>query len=128
MRKTNLSRIGCISILFLLYGCGGASNNASSDNAEEEEVVIAGSATLSWVAPTSRADNTPLAANELGGYKVYSGPSPQALTLLSDITDTSITEYVADGLSPATYYFAVTAYDSNGEESGLTPILSKTID
>ena len=43
-------------------------------------------------------------------------------------TDTAgITRYVIDNLSPATYYFAMTAFTSAGAESERSTVLSKSV-
>ena len=90
-------------------------------------VVSDNMATLSWMAPTSRTDNSPLSILQLGGYKVYSGSSENNLTLIATITDNSITEYTATNLENGVHYFAVLAFDSNELESDLSNVDNKTI-
>ncbi len=85
------------------------------------------SALLSWTAPSSREDDSPLTLSELGGYKIYSGTNPNSLTLLVTLADSSLTSYRDENLSPATHYYAITAYDSDGVESVLSAVVSKTI-
>lgn len=87
-----------------------------------------GSASLSWVAPTTRVDGSPLSLSQIAGYRVYRGTSSGNLTLLRDLNDGSLTSYTATGLAAATtHYFAVTVYDSNGNESGYSAVVSKRI-
>ena len=89
--------------------------------------VESSSAILSWTPPTTRSDLTPLPYSEIGGYKVYTGTDPNNLTLLVNISDSSLTEHIITNLAPATHYFAVTAYNVDGVESELSGTVNKTI-
>jgi len=77
------------------------------------------------VAPTGVAkltwDVTPSVAT---GYKVYYGSSPKNYS--SSIAVGMVPSFTVN-LPPGTYYFAVTAYDSSGNESGYSNEVSKTI-
>ncbi len=87
-------------------------------------VAFSGVATLSWNAPTANADGTPL--NDLAGYKVYYGNSSG--TYSQNISVGNVTTYIVNNLSEGlTYYFAVTAYDTSGNESGYSNEVSKII-
>jgi hypothetical protein len=71
-------------------------------------------ATLSWNAPTKNADGTPL--TDLAGYGVYYGTSSHNYS--KNVNVGSETTYKATNLQLGVpYYFAVTAYDSSGNES-----------
>ncbi len=80
------------------------------------------SATLSWQAPSTNADGSPI--TDLAGYKIYYGTSSRQYTNSSDVG--SNTTGTIQGLSAGTYYFAVTAYDSYGNESGYSNEVTKT--
>jgi len=84
-----------------------------------------GTATVSWVPPTYRTDGTPL--TDLAGYKVYYGTSSGNYTRQIVIENAGVTTYVVEGLTPATWYFATTAFDSDGGESDFSNEASKTI-
>ncbi len=87
-----------------------------------------GSAALSWVAPTTRVNGSPISLSEIAGYRVYQGTSDGNLRLLQDLNDGSLTSFTATGLAAATtHYFAVTVYDYSGNESGYSAIVSKKI-
>jgi hypothetical protein len=85
-----------------------------------------GSTLLSWQAPTQRVDGTPLGAS-LAGYRIYYGQSPSNLDQTITINSVGITSHVVSNLTPATWYFAATAVDTNGIESGYSNIGAKTI-
>ena len=83
-----------------------------------------GSATLSWDAPQTYVDGRPL-GDALGGFKVYYGTSSRNYAHVVDAG--KVTTYNVTGLPPATYYFAVTAYDRSGNESDYSNEVSKEI-
>jgi hypothetical protein len=87
--------------------------------------VANGSATLSWLPPTQRVDGSAL--TNLAGYRIRYGTSPDRLVSAIDIPQPGITSAVIDNLPPAKYYFVMSAYDADGNESANTPAVAKTI-
>lgn len=87
--------------------------------------VQTGSATLSWTAPTLNEDGSPL--TDLRGYRVYYGTSSNNLSSVLDVGTSGVTSTVVENLSPATWYFAVKAYNTSNVESSFSNIASKTI-
>ena len=86
-----------------------------------------GSATLSWVAPSSRADGTPMSLSELAGYGIYHGTDANQLSLLVNFQDPTATTHTVSSLPAGTHYFAITTRDVYGWESPKSKVLSKTI-
>lgn len=84
-----------------------------------------GSATLSWTAPTSNEDGTPL--TDLAGYRIRYGTSLGSYPNQVQIPNPGITTCVIENLPAGTYYFVATAYDSSGHESQFSGVVSKTI-
>lgn len=84
-----------------------------------------GGATLSWQAPTQNTDGSTI--TNLAGYRIVYGTSAAALTQTVEISNPSVTSYVVDQLTSATWYFAVKAYTTAGAESSLSNVASKTI-
>ena len=84
-----------------------------------------GSATLSWTPPTLNEDGSPL--TNLKGYRVYYGTSASNLSTVLDIPTAGVATAVVENLSPATWYFALKAYNTSNVESSLSNIASKTI-
>ncbi len=83
----------------------------------------AGDATLSWDAPTTNADGTPL--TDLAGYNVYYGTASGVYGTPIDVHN--VLTYKVTGLSEGLKYFAVTAYDTGGNESCYSNEVSKKI-
>ena len=84
----------------------------------------AGSAGLSWTAPTTNTNGTAL--TDLGGYKLHIGTASRSYTQNIDVG--KLTNYQASNLTDgSTYYFAVTSYDTAGLESGYSNEVSKVL-
>ena len=84
---------------------------------------LAAQASLSWTAPTTYTDGTPI--TNLGGYKVYTGTASGSYSQNVDVGN--VTSYTLSGLNDGTtYYFAVTAYDATGDVSGFSNQVSYT--
>jgi len=109
-----------LALAFLtLSSCGNGGGGTST-----QEEGGPGTATLSWDAPTTNADGTPL--DDLVGYKIYYGTSSGNYTESIDVGN--VTNYqVKDLLSGTKYYVAVTAYDATGKESDFSNEDSRTI-
>jgi Putative Ig domain len=84
-----------------------------------------GTATVSWTAPTENTNGTAL--TNLAGFKVYYGTSASSLTQVAQVANAGATNYVVSGLASGTWYFAVTSYTTDGQESALSSTSSKTI-
>jgi len=123
--KTHYKLILVILVSVLLSACGGGSSGGSGDNRDNGGDT--GTASLSWIAPTTRTDNSYLSPTELQGYRIYYGTSADSLSMLVDLNDSSITEYTISSLPSGSYFFSVTAYDANGTESGYSNIVSKDV-
>jgi hypothetical protein len=87
--------------------------------------VQTGSATLTWTPPTLNEDGTPL--TNLKGYRIYYGTNSASLGMMIDIPNPGVTSAVVENLSPATWYFALKAYNTANVESSMSNIASKTI-
>lgn len=84
-----------------------------------------GSAMLSWNPPTQNTDGSAL--NNLAGYRVYWGTSQDSYPNSVTIPNPGLASYVVDQLTPAQWFFVVTAYSSNGVESGYSNVASKQV-
>jgi hypothetical protein len=89
------------------------------------QAIATGSATLSWTPPTQNTDGSPL--TDLAGYKLRWGTSLGNYPSVVTINNPGITTYVVENLTPNTYYFVATAFDTSGNESSPSNAASKTI-
>jgi len=90
-------------------------------------VIIAIGLLLTWKAPALAADAilswNANSESDLAGYKVYYGTSSGNYGNPIDVGNQ--TTYTVTGLTGSTYYFAVTAYNTSGTESGYSNEVSK---
>ncbi len=87
--------------LFLLAGSGS---------------LLAADVTLQWDANTE---------TDLAGYKLYYGTAPGVYG--TPIIVGKVTTYTLTAVQPGTYYFAVTAYNTSGAESGFSNEVTTTV-
>jgi Fibronectin type III domain len=124
--KNKLSRMGpLMAIAFLLSGCIDPGADPASATSTGSASDGSRTATLSWDAPTSNNNGTPL--RDLAGYRIYYGSSPEDLSHTVQIGTVGLQTYVIDDLEAGTWYFAVRAVADNGTESTLSDIAVKTI-
>jgi len=83
------------------------------------------SATLVWTPPTENNNGTVLTT--LAGYHIYYGTTPELGQTLT-VSNPGLARYVMTGLTPTTWYFAITAYDKAGHESDRTLVESIVAD
>jgi hypothetical protein len=100
---------------------GSSSTTAPPTSTPTSSTVV----TLGWVAPTQNSNGTPITG--LAGYKIHYGTASQDYTQVVSISNPSLSRYVLDSLSSGTYYFAITAYNTQGVESPLSGEISTTL-
>ena len=87
--------------------------------------LVVGSATLSWIPPTTNEDGSTL--TDLTGYKIHYGTSPGSYTSVIPV-NLGLTDYTINNLTgPDTYYFVMTAVNSTDTESVFSNEVSKII-
>jgi len=84
-----------------------------------------GSATLSWTPPTLNTDGSPL--TDLAGFRIYYGTASRQYSASVTIPGKAISSAVIESLAPATWYFAVRAYNTSGVESDYSSEARKTV-
>ncbi len=85
-----------------------------------------GTAALSWSPPTTNTNGT--AVVPLTGYHIHYGTSQGAMNKSVAVSGASTTSYELTGLTPATWYFAISADAADGTRGPESSIGSKTID
>jgi hypothetical protein len=100
-------------------GAGGSANQSVTIT-----VTPLRSVTVSWISPTVNADNSLL--TDLAGFRVYYGTSSGNYNSYVQVANSAATSAVVNNLTPgATYHFAVSAYDTSGNESSKSTDISK---
>jgi hypothetical protein len=117
------AQVGTYSNITISVSDGSASASLAAFNIQVVATAT-GSATLSWTPPTQNTDGSAL--SNLAGYKVYWGTSQGNYSNSVNI-DAGLSRYVVEQLTPATWYFTVTALNATGVESGFSNVTTKTI-
>lgn len=127
--------MGCRNMLIVLVllfslavvaACGGGGGSslpepAGGGSGQQAVGAGAGTAELTWTAPTTNTDGSAL--TDLAGFRIHYGTNPGNYTASIDAGD--VTRYILTGLADRAYYFVVTAYNSAGTESGNSNEVSK---
>jgi hypothetical protein len=87
---------------------------------------VAGTANLSWQAPTQYTDGSAMPASALAAFRIYRGTSVATLSRVAEVDDLTLT-FTVQNLPSGTHHFAVTAVSEAGVESALSASGSKTI-
>ena len=114
-----------LAFLFFLGGC--AQGGGSSGDGSDDSVVPKGDGTalISWTPPTENTDGSAL--TDLAGYRIHYGTSSGSYALSITINGTSLTSYLVEDLGASDWYFAMTAFNSSGIESGYSSEVFKAI-
>lgn len=106
-----------------LLGCGGTGGGTISGDNQGTGVAV-----LSWGKPTINEDGSTITG--LAGYQIFYGetsPVTEANSQSTVVLDPDQISHTLSGLNPGTYYFAVTAFNLDGYESGMSNEVSKTV-
>jgi hypothetical protein len=117
---------GSYSNIEIQVSDGQASTSLTPFTLLVEAVQDTTSTTLHWAAPTTRSDGSSLSLSEIDGYRIYMGESESSLSPVMDINDHTITQQTLTDLTAGTYYFGVTAYDTDGNESSFSNIIMRS--
>lgn len=132
-----------MAVALVLTGCGGSRVTTTGVSASSEGSIVrtpqisvptggtspspaTGSLSLSWTAPTTRADGTPISLSDINGYRIYYGTSKGSHPNQVNITSGSVTSKTIGNLaSGKKYYLVMTTYDNSGRESAKSPEINK---
>lgn len=137
-----------LAAALVLSGCGGGGSGATSSTSSSAQssrsssssasattsspvlpppASATGSFSLSWTAPTTRADGKPLSLANIDGYRIYYGTSRGSYPNQVNITNGAATGKTVWNLAPGKkYYLVMTTYDYAGRESVPSPEVAKT--
>lgn len=119
------SSTGTFSGVTIVASDGRTSSRLGPFDITVTSTAATGSATLSWQPPTENADGSPL--TNLAGFVIRYGTKSDALAMEVRIGNPGITTSMIEGLTPATWYFTVSAYTTAGVESAPSAVGSKTV-
>ena len=105
------------------------SNEEASDN-DELPTPDDNTITISWTAPSSRANSDPLNMSDIGGYQVYyylQGTAEGSGTAV-DIPNANTLSYTTPPLAAGTYFFSIATYDKNNVYGQMSSPVQATID
>jgi fibronectin type III domain protein len=115
-----ISMVASVLIALILSGCATRPSGVRAPGATVEPE---GQIRLSWERPTTNTDGTPL--TDLAGYKLYYSLTSRRYDFIKTLSNQ--TTCAVSGLEPGrTYYVAVTAYDTSGNESHFSEEVSVT--
>lgn len=94
-----------------LAGCGGGGGTTGTSGSSGDDGWDS-SRTLTWSAPSTRVDGSPVDASEINGYRLLYGTASGIYTSTVDVGNE--TEYTFEDLTSGVIYYAVVvAYDGN---------------
>lgn len=85
----------------------------------------AGTASLSWTPPTKNTDGSDL--TDLAGYYIHIGSSSGDYNEIITVNQNDIASFLVEDLAEGTWYFALSAFDTSGNESEKSNEGSKVI-
>jgi len=97
-------------------------------------VAAPATSTLSWTAPSTRVDGTPLEAEEIKEYRVYytiDGTAPgtgEPIVVGGTSASETVTLELTPRLEPYVVSFAIKTVDTDGLGSALSDVVSKTFE
>jgi len=80
---------------------------------------------LAWIAPTTKADGTPL--SNLAGFRILLGTASGMYSQTITVPGPYTLNYTISGLPASTYFAVVKAFDTSNNESAPSVEVSKTI-
>ena len=136
---TNKFSVYLAALLFsiILASCGGGTQNVQSGSNEvppgggntptptDPLPTTTTSVSLSWNPPLYYTDGSTL--NDLQGHNIYMKSGSGNFVKIYTLNTTAVATYLVENLSPGTYTFAVTAFNSSGVESSFSQTITVTL-
>ena len=118
-----------LALFSLLTACGGGAKTTENESGSPGDggTGSKGSASLSWTAPLENSDGTSL--QDLIEFRVYKGTSTSRSSFqrIATISNPSVSVFLVENLPAGSYYFAVTAVNSQNVESSFSNVAQITI-
>lgn len=117
-----ISQASLPAFTIVVEGAGGSTSGGGGTTTPPSSG--SGSATVSWQPPTANTNGT--AIKNLAGYTVYYGTNTNNYTSVK-LANPGLTSYTISNLPAGSYSFAVVAYNTAGETSQYSSVVTKTI-
>ena len=106
------------------------SSSSNSNSGQTNSQNTSKTVTLSWTAPTTRANGDPLIMSDIAGYEVYyfMDGSPQSDGETIIINNAAATQVTTPDLQAGTYFFAIATIDTQNLVSDLSDYVEAAID
>ena len=91
----------------------------------QKGIMTRGDLELVWNTPTENADSSPL--TDLAGYTIYCWNAEGHRTETIIIDDPAQTSFELEGLWPGTYQCAMSAIKSDGSQSALSNVVTRSV-
>ena len=144
MRRSNANKVTgyLVALLFsvILTACGGGTENVQYTNDPppadpgggntppppgDPLPTVNKSVSLSWIPPITYTDGNSL--NDLQGHNIYMKTGSGNFVRIFTINTAGLATHLVEDLSPGTYTFAVTAFNSAGVESDFSETVTVTL-
>jgi hypothetical protein len=102
-----------------------SSSSSSSQSSSSSSSAGTGNVSLQWTEPKTNTNGTAL--TDLEGYTIQYGTSASHLTEAVNIDSPATTSYIVQDLAVGTWYFAISAYASDGTQSSLSNVVSTQV-
>jgi hypothetical protein len=122
-----LSNVGTDSNILISVADGTDSASLRSFSIQVIETTQTGNLSLSWTAPTTRSDGTPLSLADINGYRVHYGTSPGNYTDVVEVNNGTSTSVTMTDVPVGTSYVIMTTYDTEGRESDYSQEISRIV-
>ena len=109
-----------VLIAAVLWGCVSGSGDTSSQGE--------GSITVSWTAPSTRANGEPISLSDIGGYELHYGRGTGRYGNVVTIENNGRNRYTIEGLRPGSYFVAMRTVDTQGASSSYSAEVRVTVE
>ena len=114
-----------LRVTYAMTAGAGSINMQAAALSQAATLQPAGSAILTWQPPALNTDGSTI--TDLAAFKVYWGTTQGSYSQSTKISSATARTHTVTGLAKGTWYFVVTALNSQGTESPYSNVWSKTV-
>ena len=109
-----------VLIAAVAWGCVSGSDNRPRQGE--------GSITVSWTAPSTRANGEPISLSDIDGYELHYGRGSGRYGNVVKIGNDGRNRYTIEGLRPGEYFLAMRTVDAQGASSAYSAEVRVTVE